>query len=512
MTANGTARAFFLVVLFSTALRSLAATPPSDGEKPPRNFVVILADDLGLEDVGFAGGTVATPNIDRLASDGMIFSNGYSAGPVCSPTRASFQTGRSPARLGMTGIVYPPDFGKPFGIRTDAPPYLKLAHPVTHQSLPAGETTLAEVLRKAGYVTGHVGKWHLGPFRDPKFPDNRPSDNGFDFQTGWGGAGSSFFPPWNVADLKPADAGQYLTDAVTDAAIGFLEKNRDRPFFLELWHYGVHEPWACKKDDLSPGEGTGHSHPVYVGMIKSVDESVGKIRAALDRLGIAANTCIVFASDNGPVLFAPGAEKTSQIRQGEKVTSLQSLRGHKGSLYEGGIHVPTAWLVPGMTKAGSVNPVPVSSYDLFPTVLALSGVEIPAGVKLDGKSLVPELKGGGDPNRSLFWHRPDYLNVWRPDIDRVGIVETPRAAIRKGSYKLHLLFEDGSVELYDLDKDPRETTNIAASEPEVVATLRLELESFLKEANAQMPVPNPNYHKPATGPSPVPPARSEPET
>lgn len=504
--------AVLLLICFVCVFHPAVAAPPTDGKKPPLNFIVILADDLGLEDVGFTGGAMVTPNIDRLASDGMIFSNGYSAGPVCSPTRASIQTGRSPARLGMTGIVYPPDFGKPFGVRTDAPPYLKLAHPVTHQSLPSGETTLAEVLHKAGYTTGHVGKWHLGPFRDPKFPDNRPSDNGFDFQAGWGGAGSSFFPPWNVADLKPADAGQYLTDAVTDAAIGFIEKNKDRPFFLELWHYGVHEPWACKKEDLPSGEGTGHSHPVYVGMIKSVDESVGKICAALDRLGLAANTCIIFASDNGPVLFAPGDEKTSQIRLGEKVTSLQSLRGHKGSLYEGGIHVPTTYFVPGMTKAGSVNPVPISSYDLFPTVLALSGVGVPAGLKLDGKSLVPELKGGRDSDRILYWHRPDYLNVWRPDIGRVGIVETPRAAIRKGPFKLHLLFEDDSVELYNLDKDPRETTNIAASEPEVASTLRRQLESLLREAGAQMAAPNPNYHKPAAQPATVPPARSEPET
>lgn len=471
----------------------VAAAPVDGGEKGPWNFVVILADDLGYEDVGFCGGKMATPNIDALAAGGVIFSNGYAGGPVCSPTRASLQTGRSPARLGMTGIVYPPEFGKPFGPRTDAPPYLKLAHPVTRQSLPSGETTLAEVLRTRGYATGHVGKWHLGPFRDATLPDNPPAANGFDFQAGWGGAGSAYFPPWNVADLKPASPDQYLTDALTDAAIGFIEKNKDRPFFLELWHFGVHGPWASKKADL-PEEGKhGLSHPVYAGMLKAVDDSVGRIRATLDRLGIADHTCIVFSSDNGPVLFAPEGEKVSQIAKGDRVTSLQALRGYKGSLYEGGIRVPTVYHVPGVTKSGTTNATPVCSYDLLPTVLALAGVPVPPDVKLDGRSLLPELKGGVDSGRTLYWHRPDYLNVWRTDLGKVGIVESPRAAIRKGSYKLCLLFEDNSVELYNLEKDPGETTDLAASEPEKAAALRAELETLLKEAGAQMPTPNPNY-------------------
>jgi len=489
-----------LAFLALGAVHSLCATPAQKW-----NFIVILADDLGYDDVGFTGGNLKTPNIDRLAADGMIFSNAYSAGPVCSPTRAALMTGKSPARLKMTAIVYPPAIGKPVGPGTSAPAYSPMIQPNTRQELPKEELTLAEVLRDGGYVTGQIGKWHLGPFQQKGYPDSEPVDHGFQTQVGWGGAGSSFFPPWNVRDLKPGDPGEYLTDRLTAEAIAFVRRNREKPFFLYFAHYAVHGPWGAKREK-TPAAGTAGISPVYEGMVGSLDESVGRLRRALAEEGIDGHTAIIFTSDNGPVLFAPADEEASQIPLGERVTVLKTFRGHKGSLYEGGIHVPAAFFVPGITKPGSSNPTPIATYDIFPTLAALAGIPVPASDKLDGINLVPELKGEVDPGRAVYFHRPDYIPTWRDDLKRLGLGETPRAAIREGRYKLHLLFDENRTELYNLDQDPGETTDLSRSESEVAGRLEKELMAWLKDADAQMPMPNPNFggHAATMAPSPTP--------
>ena len=467
-----------------------AAAPPS-GHRP-MNFVIFLVDDMGHDDVGYLGGKMPTPNIDKLSRQGMIFCNSYSAGPVCSPTRASLMTGESPARLWFTKIVYPPAFGKPLGECDPAAPLFKMLSPNTRQLLPPEVKTLPQILHDNGYATALVGKWHLGPFLNAGYPTKPPTEYGFDEQIGWGSAGSAKFPPWHVSDMKPATPHEYLTDRLTEEAVKFITRNKEKPFFLYLAHYSVHSPWASKPENL-PTNKPDFAHPVYVGEVTSVDQSLGRLRQTLADLGIADNTTIILASDNGPVLYAHDKEKTSDIPLGDKVTTLQVLRAQKGSLFEGGIRVPNIIYVPGMTAPGSVNRTPVATYDFLPTVVELAGKPLPAGLHLDGQSLVPQLKGKEDYDRAVYFHRPDYMQYWDPKKNRIDLSENPRSAIRQGKYKFILPLDGSPEELYDLEIDPGERINIATSQPENAARLKTKLQAWLKETNAQMPIPNPAY-------------------
>jgi len=430
-----------------------AFTRGSEVEKP--NFVFILMDDLGWMDVSCYGSKFyETPNIDRLASQGMKFTSAYAACPVCSPTRASILTGKYPARLQLTDWIP--------GHKRENP---KLLTPEFYQELPLRETTIAERLKSAGYVSASIGKWHLG--REPYYPDKQ----GFDLNFGGTHQGSqkSYFYPYGILNITIGTEGEYLTDRLTTEAEKFIEANKDRPFFLYLSHYAVHTPLAGKPEKVEKYKkkvkpGMDQNNPVYAAVIESVDESVGRIMAKLDDLKLADNTVVIFFSDNGGLL---------------DVTSNAPLRLGKGHLYEGGTRDPLIVRWPGKVKPGSLCDTPMISTDFFPTMLEMAGIK---GTCPDGVSIMPLLRQKGSIERKTFyWHYPHYHRC------------TPGGAIRDGDWKLIEFFEDGHVELYNLKDDLSETTDLAAKMPEKAEELRKKLADWRKSVDASMPTPNPDY-------------------
>jgi arylsulfatase A-like enzyme len=439
------------------AATSRAQSAPS--EKPGPNFVFFLIDDMGWMDVGCNGSTLyETPNIDRLAGQGMRFTNGYAACPVCSPTRASILTGKYPARLHLTDWI-----------PGQTMPYEKLRRPDFRQELPLEEVTIAEALKTAGYATASIGKWHLG---GPAF---YPEHQGFDlnFAGTHVGQPGSYFYPYKSPDLPKVRDNEYITDRLTDEALKFIDANKDRPFFLYLPHYAVHTPLQGKEEDVDHFERKGLPHEgrdsaVYAAMIKSVDESVGRVLARLDELAIAENTVVIFMSDNGGLAW---------------VTSNAPLRAGKGTLHEGGIREPMIIRWPGVAKPGIVCDAPAISVDFFPTILAMAGVTMNVS-NIDGVDLTPLLRGGAAPARTaLYWHYPHY---------HAGGA-TPGGAIRDGDYKLIDYYGEDRFELYDLKADLGERNNLAEAMPEKALELRNKLHDWLRGVDAQMPTPNPNY-------------------
>lgn len=463
-----------------------AAAPgfiPSAGAEtpsPPRpwNVILILIDDLGATDLGYAGSRFyETPNIDRLASGGMRFTNGYSACTVCSPTRAAILTGQYPARLHITDWI-----------KGHQRPKAKLRVPDWTMYLPLEEITLAERLHAAGYATIHIGKWHLG---DPPY---YPQHQGFDVNLGgtfMGHPGSYFFPYGTGERRVPLEGGaegEYLTDRLADEAVRLIEANRLRPFFLYFAHYAVHTPLQAKPEwiehyqrklDEAAARGDdfdGQQCPVYAAMIHSMDEAVGRVTDTVERLGLADRTIVIFTSDNGG-LTLPACKK-------KPVTHNIGLRAGKGSAYEGGVRVPLIVRWPGVTQPGSVSDTPVISNDLYPTILEMAGVpDAPDHIR-DGESIVPILKNPAATRQSpLFWHYPHYHPGGA----------TPYSAIRDGDWRLVHFFEDDRVELYNLRDDPEERRDLAAEMPDRIRELKAKLEAWRAAVGAQLPIPNPDY-------------------
>jgi len=446
---------------FLGSLTAAAAAP-----KRP-NIVFILADDYGWTDTSFNGSKFyETPNLDRLAREGMTFTDGYSASPVCSPTRSAIMTGKYPARLHITSHLQGASNRLHFS---------KVLQPNARLELPLEEVTIAEVLGKAGYRTACIGKWHLGA------KGFLPGDQGFQVTYAGDEAGSTssfFYPKWKTkVDLEGAE-GDYLTDRLTSLAVDFIRENRERPFFLYLPHFAVHTPiegkpekvkkYAAKADEKNP-----QNYAEYAAMVESLDESVGRVMAALDELKLAERTLLIFTADNGGVV--------SREWKKRPVTSNLPLRSGKGHLYEGGIRVPTLARLPGVTKPGSVCRVPVLAVDYAPTFADFAGARMTG---IDGRS-IRKLLGGAErwDRRDVFWHYPHYS----PQLGR------PAAAIRSGNYKLILFFEDSRVELYNLASDIGEQRNLAELEPNRAAEMKARLEAWLRETGAQIPQPNPNY-------------------
>jgi arylsulfatase A-like enzyme len=454
------------------------------GERPP-NVILILADDLGWADLGCYGADLhETPHLDRFAQTAMRFTNAYAAASICSPTRASILTGKHPARLGMT-IWHEGAMRKPERHR-------KLVPAPSEANLPLGETTLGEILHDAGYVTAHVGKWHLGT------AEYYPENQGFDFNIGgtlWGAPPTYFFPYQGafgkerearyVPGLGGGKQGEYLTDRLTDEAVTIIEQNAERPFFLNLWHHAVHTPVEAKAEAVERHRskvvaGMHHQCPEYAAMVESLDQSVGRILQKLDDLKIAEQTIVIFASDNGGYISPWGSLK--------QLTDNSPLRSGKGSLYEGGIRVPLIVRYPGLTPAGKACNEPVCTTDFYPTLLEALGLSGNAehNRDVDGVSLVALLKDPGTRlgRKALYFHYPHYYAT-----------TSPVSAVRAGRWKLLEYFETGTVELYDLKVDLAETTDLSQSMPDRAAELRAQLHAWRKSIGARLPTANPDYRE-----------------
>ena len=539
-----------VVTLAAFAMASpIARAEPGDA---PPNIVLFFVDDLGWSDVGCYGSSFYnTPNIDGLAADGVRFTDAYATCHVCSPSRASLLTGKYPARIGLTDWLS----GRPDHS------FQELLNAEKLQALPQDEYTLAEALKAQGYSTAIFGKWHLG-----EAPDD-PLSQGFDvfapdgWYKGWPKAG--YFAPFQMDGLD-SEEGAYLTDRLTDEALAYMESNKDNPFFLYLSHFAVHDPVQGRgdlveqyeeklskmpesklpefilegnPDDKNPPsreelkvlidepgyEGQRNlpnrvvkisqrqDNVEFAGMVESMDESLGRVRAKLAELGIAENTIIVFFSDNGGMAgknarwpkeyLTEGAAKkaaakkaaqkkegkfsTANLKPGGFSTSNLPLRGAKGWLYEGGIRVPLIVYSPNQVNAGTVCTEPVIGTDIYPTVLELAGLPMLPDQHVDGVSIASLLTEKETLDRdAIFWHFPHYSNHGN---------QSPGGAIRSGDYKLLEYFENGTVQLFNLRDDIGEHKDLAEIEPERAAELREKLHAWREAVSANMMSPNPTY-------------------
>jgi arylsulfatase A-like enzyme len=494
-------------------------------ETPP-NIVFFLVDDLGWKDLGCYGSTFyETPNVDRLAAEGVRFTTAYAACHVCSPTRASILTGKYPATLNLTDwLPGRKDFD-----------FQRLKNVEINQQLPFEEITLAERLQQEGYATAIFGKWHLG--EDP----SGPLQHGFDVQVpdwnkGWP---LSYYAPFKLPGFE-GDEGEYLTDRLTDEALSFIELNQEKPFFLYLSHFAVHDPIEGREDlvekyrdklktqsypeapeyilEGNPDEQNGISKEVlnklagstefegysqlphnsvkikqrqdnvqFAGMVESMDESLGRILSKLEELELADNTIVVFFSDNGG-MAAANFGNPNRVIDPSKLnkafsTSNLPLRGAKGWLYEGGIRVPMIVKWPLGGKSGVTCQEPVISTDFYPSIIEMLELDV-GSQNLDGHSLVPLIKGETMDRGAIFWHFPHYSNHG---------MQSPGGAIRDGDYKLIEYYENGSVQLFDLKNDLAEEHDLSKAKPDKVLELRERLRDWRERVGAKMMAPNPQY-------------------
>ena len=455
-----------------------ADSPPAK----PWNFLVILLDDAGWQDLGFSGNDFAeTPHMDQLAARSMVFKQGYSTHPFCAPARQSMISGQWPAR---TAWIREDELTPEVAKRRSAPPWCPAVSSEWTRRTPEF-TSLAESLKSKGYRTGHIGKWHFsGSGRDTS-----PEAEGFDVNFGGAsqvGMVQNFFAPFEGLPGKvESKPGEYLTDRLTDEALAFIRDNKDRPFFMQLWHYAPHdpiqapEPLVEKYRKKARAVGDPNLNPTYAAMLESIDTGVGRIIEELGKFGIADRTVILFASDNG------GLRNFGVF----PVARLDPLRGDKGMVYEGGIRVPIAIHWPGKTQPASTCEHPVSVLDFYPTILDIADEPLPDNQPVDGVSLAPLLSGETQDDlkhRPIFWH-----NV-TSGVKRHGEIFQPVAAVRQGDWKLIKQFPD-RIELYHLAKDPSEKTNLAQNEPGRAKQLARLLDDWLMQTGVALPVANPDY-------------------
>lgn len=457
----------------------------------PPNIIVFFLDDLGWRDLSCYGSTFyETPRLDALARQGIRFTDAYASCPVCSPSRASLQTGKYPATVGITNWIPGNPWGKLMGV-----PYLK--------ALPKSETTIAQALKQGGYQTWHVGKWHIGP------KGHWPEDFGYDVNIAGHdrGAPHTYFSPYNMPNLPDGPEGEYLTDRLTDEAILQIERRRDAPFFLHLAHYAVHAPIEAPRelidkykrkakamglDRIDPfvdGEDNPcidlqrqgarirrriiQSDPAYAAMIENLDTNIGRILDALEAQGIADQTLVIFTSDNGGLATSEGSP-----------TCNAPLSEGKGWMYEGGVREPLLMRWPGVITAGTTCSIPVTTPDLYPTILEAAGLPPRPQQHVDGCSLIPLVRGQGRFDRdAIFWHYPHYSNQGG----------TPACSIRQGDWKLIEFFEDGRLELYNLRDDLGEQRNLAAYAPHIAQRLHAVLCDWRRSVEAKIPQPNRDY-------------------
>jgi arylsulfatase A len=482
-------------LLASLALPLGCTTTPKKTQSHRPNIVVLLVDDLGWRDVGCYGQDIAsTPNIDRLASQGMRFLQAYAANPVCSPTRAAFMTGKYPARVNINDWIPGTTF-----------PKARMLPPADLDELPLGETTLAEALRAQGYATWHVGKWHLGG------KGFLPQDQGF--EVNWmgrdtGHPASHFFPYGNDETGEPVHShavypmppggkpGDYLADvqAVTAAELIRGAVGSEKPFFLYLPFYTVHSPIEAKPEDVARHRELRQERiatapatdrealmqrgpkPPFAAMLENMDHAVGTVLEALEASGLANDTIVVFTSDNG------GLAGVSENRP---------LRGGKRSLWEGGIRIPLLVRWPGVVTPGSTNDLPAITQDVHRALRSAAGADSDAIVSEDAFDLLPVWRGAApSERRPLYWHFPQHQTA------EVG----PRGAMRDGDWKLIEDFASDTVMLYDLAHDPNETTDLATQQPRRAQRMREQLRAWRLRVGAKMPTWNPAYES-ATPPA-----------
>lgn len=453
---------------------SLWAITFCHAQKSP-NIVFILIDDMGWKDVSYMGSSYyETPHIDKLAKQGMSFTNAYANSANCAPTRASLLSGQYNPRHGVF-TVGNADRGK-----TELRRLIPIKNSTT---LPLDKITIAEALKPAGYVSAAIGKWHIG---------NTPTVQGFDVGVEK--------PQIDYGKGHFNKDGEYLTDRLTDEAVGFIKENKDKPFFLYLAHHAVHTPIQAKKDIIAAykdKEGVGcHNDATYAAMIQSVDESVGRVHETLEELGLSDNTMILFFSDNGG--YGPK-------------TCMRPLRGGKGMYYEGGIREPMFVYWPEKVKAGTSSDTPVMSTDFYPTFLEIAGADAPKDYTLDGLSIMSLLEGKKELKREkLFWHFPGYLQAYnglKEDSRDPDFRTRPVSVIRKGDWKLLMFHEEwmldggrkkmasnNAVELYNLKTDLSESNNLSNTNKKKRDELLDDLMNWQKEIDAQIPsAPNPEY-------------------
>ena len=452
---------------------SLGAPRFVNGQNEKPNVLFIFLDDYGWRDCGFMGSDFyQTPHLDRLASQGMVFTNAYAAAANCAPSRACLLSGQYTPRHEIYNV----------GTKLRGnPKHSRLKHVPGVDVLPTSIRTWAHQIRAAGYKTGTIGKWHLS---------QDPLPYGFDFNFAGSHSGSPprgyFAPHPGAPGLEDAPKDEYLTDRLTDEAIKFIERNESEPWLLYLTHFAVHTPLQARPDLQEKYEGMErgdlHASAVMAAMIQSVDDGVGRIVSALDRLNLSENTVIVFTSDNGG--YGPA-------------TSMHPLKGYKGTYYEGGIREPFFIKWPGRVAPGSKNDTPVINVDIYPTLCDITGAEMHEEQISDGQSLLPLLTGESDfGNRALFWHFPAYLQGYsRTDQQRDPIFRTrPCSIIREGEWKLHEYFEDGALELYNLANDIGEANNLSEKMPEKTKELYAKLQAWQSSVNAPIPrEPNPRF-------------------
>lgn len=440
--------------------------------KSKPNFVFILVDDLGWMDLGCQGSTFyETPNIDRLAGEGMRFTQAYSACPVCSPTRAALLTGKSPARLQFTGHITAIN-------RHRYPEHGRIIPPDDRMFIRLEEITIAEALKPAGYVSASIGKWHVG--NEPKY---WPTRQGFDVNVAGYTHGSppSYWYPyknrekdWNpeIPTLEGGKEGEYLTDRLTDEAIDFIRTNQKNPFLLYLPHYAVHTPLQAPKDLVEKYEhkletDKSQKNALYAAMIENLDYNVGRVLDCLDELKLNQNTVVIFASDNGGLA---GVTHNDPLRQG------------KGYLYEGGLRVPLIVKWPGHIAPGSICDTPVTSDDLYPTLVDMAGKGCISNDIIDGKSILPLLLQKEQwESRDLFWYYPHYSPQ----------AKMPGAVVRSGNWKLIRHYDPDRIELFNLEKDLGEQTDLGEQMPAKTKELLTKLENWLLSVNAKMHTLNP---------------------
>jgi len=474
---------FFLLAILFFGLFSCQQKPK---EKQKPNFLFILADDYGYHDLSILGSKFyETPNIDRIAKEGMIFINGYATCQVCSPSRASIMTGKFPARHGITDWI-----GAATGEEwRNAGRFNQLIPPEYVHNLPKEYITLPEALKEAGYKTFFAGKWHLGE------KGSWPEDHGFDINKGGWDAGSpkgGYFSPYENPNLTDGPNGENLEMRLANETVNFIKENKDSSFFAYLSFYAVHGPiqtthekWAKyrqKAEDLGIAETgfkMGHflpirqvqDNPVYAGLVESMDDAVGEVLKALKELGLDENTVVIFTSDNGGVV-AGDSYSTSNL----------PLRAGKGYQFEGGIREPYFIKVPRMGNGQKCN-TPVTGTDFYPTILELAGLPLRPEEHNDGVSLVPLLKGDTIAERPLIWHYPHYGNQGGE----------PSSVIRLGDWKLIHYYEDEHEELYNLKNDLGETSDVAAANAELVIQLSEKLFTMLNNMGARYPNRDPEW-------------------